>query len=84
MLLSDRLDVAVDDIDDCIRLARQCRLTALKQQLETRKNDVQIFGEDIPLPVCLFVCLFVCPLVRLSVYFLRVYLCDRLFLGFSV
>ena len=59
MLLSDRLDVSVDDIDDCIRLARQCRLTALKQQLETRKNDVEIFGEDIPLPVCLFVCLFV-------------------------
>ena len=34
----------MDDIDDCIRLAQQCKLEYLKCQLQMRLNSIEMFG----------------------------------------
>lgn len=43
-LYTDRLYIEMDKIDDCIRLARQCKLEYLKSQLEIRLRSIQLFG----------------------------------------
>lgn len=43
-LYTDRLYIAMDDIDDCIRLAQQCKLEYLKCQLQMRLNSIEMFG----------------------------------------
>lgn len=48
-LYTDRLYIEMDKIDDCIRLARQCKLEYLKSQLEIRLNSIQLFGKEIRL-----------------------------------
>ncbi|XP_022805114.1 ankyrin repeat and BTB/POZ domain-containing protein 1-like isoform X2 [Stylophora pistillata] len=43
-LYTDRVHIEKDKIDDCIRLARQCKLEDLKTQLEIRLNSIELFG----------------------------------------
>jgi len=45
-LYTDRLYIEMDKIDDCIRLARQCKLEYLKSQLEIRLRSIQLFGKE--------------------------------------
>ena len=46
-LYTDRLHIEMDKIDDCIRLARQCKLEYLKSQLEIRLRSIQLFGKEL-------------------------------------
>ena len=46
-LYTDRLHIEMDKIDDCIRLARQCKLEYLKSQLEIRFRSIQLFGNEL-------------------------------------
>ena len=34
----------MDQIDDCLRLAKQCKLEYLENQLQMRLNSIQMFG----------------------------------------
>ena len=43
-LYTDRLYIGMDHIDDCIRLAQQCKLEYLKSQLQMRLNSIEMFG----------------------------------------
>ncbi|XP_068714440.1 ankyrin repeat and BTB/POZ domain-containing protein 1-like isoform X1 [Montipora foliosa] len=43
-LYTDRLYIAMDQIDDCLRLAKQCKLEYLENQLQMRLNSIQMFG----------------------------------------
>lgn len=43
-LYTDRLYIDIDQIDDCIRLAQQCKLEYLKSQLQIRLNSIELFG----------------------------------------
>lgn len=42
-----RLETHIDAVDDCIRLAVQCRLPLLKEELENMVKKVNSFGEII-------------------------------------
>ena len=54
-LYTDRVHIEKDKIDDCIRLARQCKLEDLKTQLEIRLNSIELFGkEEIPRKLYIF------------------------------
>ena len=46
-LYTDRLYIEMDKIDDCVRLARQCKLEYLKSQLEIRLRSIQLFGKNL-------------------------------------
>ncbi|KAK2553955.1 Ankyrin repeat and BTB/POZ domain-containing protein 1 [Acropora cervicornis] len=43
-LYTDRLYIAMDQIDDCLRLAKHCKLEYLENQLQMRLNSIQMFG----------------------------------------
>lgn len=43
-LYTDRVYIEKDKIDDCIRLAKQCKLEDLRTQLEIRLNSIELFG----------------------------------------
>ena len=43
--LLDRVDIDVDKFDDCIILARQCKLKHLRNCLEVRLREMEMFGE---------------------------------------
>ena len=43
-LYTDRVNIEKDKIDDCIRLAKQCKLEDLRTQLEIRLNSIELFG----------------------------------------
>lgn len=43
-LYTDRLHIDIDGIDDCIRLAHQCKLEQLKSQLQMRLDSIEVFG----------------------------------------
>ena len=40
-----RLETHMDSVDDCIRLATQCRLPLLKEELEDMVKKVNSFGK---------------------------------------
>lgn len=42
-----RLETHIEAVDDCIRLAVQCRLPLLKEELENMVNKVNSFGKII-------------------------------------
>ena len=46
-LYTDRLYIGMDQIDDCIRLAQQCKLEDLKAQLQMRINSIEMFGRPL-------------------------------------
>lgn len=48
-LYTDRLYIEMEKIDDCIRLARQCKLEYLRSQLEVRLRSIQLFGKNMRL-----------------------------------
>ena len=59
-LYTGRLETAVADVDDCLRLAAQCRLTALRHQLQEHIARVDEFGKPLSKrpsrPVCYVFC----------------------------
>ena len=45
-LYTGRLETAVADVDDCLRLAAQCRLSGLRHQLQEHVARVDEFGTE--------------------------------------
>lgn len=58
--LTGRLDIDVEYVNDCKRLAKQCRLQDLIDDLETKCKKVYEFGKHFT--CCCLCCVCVCPL----------------------
>ena len=43
--LIDRVDIDVEKVEDCILLAKQCKLPQLRNRLEMRLREMETFGE---------------------------------------
>ena len=44
------MEIHVDTIDDCIRLARQCELESLIQLIEEKQKKLESFGKYVKHP----------------------------------
>lgn len=46
-LFAGRLDIDVNYVEDCKRLAKQCKISELIEELEVKCKQVYEFGEEL-------------------------------------
>lgn len=51
LFVAGRLDIDVSYVEDCKRLAKQCKISELIEELEVKCKQVQEFGETLLLLV---------------------------------
>ena len=47
IIILGQMEIHVDTIDDCIRLARQCELESLIQLIEEKQKKLESFGKYV-------------------------------------